>query len=130
MKVNVAAEPLFSERIRVVPSERDAYALCVPMYSIGGKGVISVVSGPAPTRTAALYRDYRAGRFEAAAQGQVALHGLIKALFSEPNPQPCKMAMHLLGVMAPATRLPLLTCSETVKVRLRGEMQRLGLLAE
>lgn len=102
-------------------------SLCVPIYSVGGKGVISVMSNPAPALTAALYRDFRAGRVEQAGRGQVALHGFIKTLFSEPNPQPAKMAMHLLGLMEPVVRLPLLTASEVTTQQLRRDLQTLGL---
>ncbi len=102
-------------------------SLCVPIYSVGGKGVISVVSNPAPALTAALYRDFRAGRVEQAGRGQVALHAFIKTLFSEPNPQPAKMAMHLLGLMQPVVRLPLQTASEATTQQLRRDLQLLGL---
>ena len=102
--------------------------LAVPMYSVGGHGVISVVSNPAPARTAALYRDFRAGNVDSAARGQVALREMIAALFSESNPQPVKMAMHLLGLMAPVTRLPLLTASPAATERVRAAMTTLGLL--
>ncbi len=102
--------------------------LCVPMYSVGGRGVISVVSNPAPARTAALYRDYRAGRIDDAAAGQIALRGLIDSLFCEANPQPAKMAMHLLGAMSPVVRQPLLTASEAARDRLVSDLTALGLL--
>lgn len=103
-------------------------ALCVPTYAIGGRGVISVVSNVAPALTAQLWRDHRDGRSDAAARGQVALLPLIRALFSEPNPQPCKMAMHLLGLMAPVARLPLLTGQEATRLVLQRELTALGLL--
>lgn len=103
-------------------------ALAVPMYAVGGRGVISVVSNPAPARTAALYRDFRAGKVEAAAQGQVALRALIAALFCESNPQPAKAAMHLLGLMQPVVRLPLLTASQQAREQVRVALQGLGML--
>ena len=103
-------------------------ALCLPLYAVGGHGVISVMSNPAPALTAALYRDFRAGRIDAAAKGQQALHPLIKTLFSEPNPQPAKMAMHLLGVMNPDVRMPLVTASEATRVALERDLRALGLL--
>ncbi|MBM4342000.1 MAG: 4-hydroxy-tetrahydrodipicolinate synthase [Deltaproteobacteria bacterium] len=103
-------------------------ALCVPTYAVGGRGVISVVSNVAPARTAALWRDFSAGRTEAAARGQVDLLPLIKALFCEPNPQPAKMAMHLLGHMAPACRLPLVAASDATRTALQAELRRLALL--
>lgn len=103
-------------------------ALCVPLYSVGGHGVISVVSNPAPAQTAALYRDFRAGKIDQAAKGQQALHPLIKTLFSEPNPQPAKMAMHLLGLMNPDLRLPLVNANEQTTQALRRDLRALGLL--
>ncbi len=103
-------------------------ALCVPTYAVGGRGVISVVSNVAPARTAALWRDFSAGRADAAAHGQVDLLPLIKALFSEPNPQPAKMAMHLLGLMTPVCRLPLIAATDPTRAALQVEMRRLGLL--
>lgn len=102
-------------------------ALCVPTYAVGGHGVISVVSNPAPARTAALYRDFRAGRIDAAAAGQQALLPLIRALFSEPNPQPAKMAMALLGVIEPHVRLPLVTAGPATVDALRTLLPALGL---
>lgn len=104
--------------------------LCVPMYSVGGVGVISVVSNPAPALTAALYRDFRAGKIDAAAQGQIALRGLISALFCEANPQPAKMAMHLLGTCSPVVRMPLHTALDSTRERLVTELTRLGLLSD
>ena len=104
-------------------------ALCVPTYAVGGRGVISVVSNVAPALTAALWRDHHAGRADAAARGQVALLALIRTLFSEPNPQPCKRAMHLLGIMAPVTRMPLLTATDATRAALARELAALGLVA-
>ncbi len=103
-------------------------ALCLPLFAVGGHGVISVMSNPAPALTAALYRDFRAGRIDAATKGQQALHPLIKTLFSEPNPQPAKMAMHLLGVMNPDVRLPLVTASAATRAALERDLRALGLL--
>lgn len=102
--------------------------LAVPMYALGGRGVISVVSNPAPARTAALYRSYRAGAVDDAARGQVALRALIGALFCESNPQPVKMAMHLLGLMEPCVRLPLLTASADATGRVRTALRGLGMV--
>ncbi len=103
-------------------------ALCVPTYAVGGRGVISVVSNVAPARTAALWRDFSAGETEKAARGQVALLPLIKALFSEPNPQPAKLAMHLIGLMTPVCRLPLVTATDATRAALSAELRQLGLM--
>lgn len=103
-------------------------ALAVPLYAVGGHGVISVMSNPVPALTAALYRDFRAGRIDAAAKGQQALHPLVKTLFSEPNPQPAKMAMHLLGLMEPVVRMPLITASDATREALERDLRVLGVL--
>lgn len=103
-------------------------SLCVPTYAVGGKGVISVVSNVAPAQTTALYRDFAAGRTQQAAAGQLALHRLIRTLFSEPNPQPAKMAMHLLGIMQPVLRLPMTQAADAVAVQLTSDLKSLGLL--
>lgn len=102
--------------------------LCVPMYAVGGKGVISVVSNVAPALTCALYRDYRAGKTRAAATGQVRLRALIDSLFCEANPQPAKMALHLMGMMTPVARLPLITATDATRARLSDDLAALGLL--
>ncbi len=103
-------------------------ALCVPSYSVGGRGVISVMSNVAPALTAALYRNFRAGNIEQAARDQVALLPLVRLLFGEPNPQPIKMAMHLLGIMEPVARLPLITATDATRDALAAELKTLGLL--
>ncbi|MCO4761329.1 MAG: 4-hydroxy-tetrahydrodipicolinate synthase [Myxococcales bacterium] len=102
--------------------------LCVPMYSVGGRGVVSVVSNCAPSLTAALYNDFRAGRCVQAGQGQIALRTLIEALFSEANPQPIKAAMAALGLMEAHVRLPLLTASAEAAHKVTDAMGKLGLL--
>ena len=102
--------------------------LMVPMYSVGGRGVISVVSNCAPALTSALYRDYRAGDVASAATGQVRLRSLIEALFCEANPQPIKAAMNALGLMTPHVRLPLLQASDTATNRVLSELKKLGLV--
>lgn len=105
-------------------------ALCVPTYAVGGRGVISVVSNVAPALTSALWNDFAAGRVGEAGRGQVRLLPLIKLLFSEPNPQPAKMAMHLLGIMEPVARLPLIDATAATRDALHAELSRLGLLGQ
>jgi 4-hydroxy-tetrahydrodipicolinate synthase len=58
----------------------------------------------------------------------VALLPLVRLLFGEPNPQPAKMAMHLLGIMEPVARLPLITATEATRLGLAAELKKLGLL--
>jgi 4-hydroxy-tetrahydrodipicolinate synthase len=101
--------------------------LNVSMYAVGGHGAVSVASNVAPALTAGVYRKHRAGDTAGAAADQLALHPLVGALFCESNPQPVKMGMHLLGLCAPVTRLPLQTASATATERMRAAMRALDL---
>lgn len=79
----------------------------VPVMSLGGQGVISVVSNVMPVQTLAMAKAALDGDFDTAAALQVQLLPLIRALFSEVNPIPVKAAMQLLGYDCGGCRLPL-----------------------
>ena len=79
----------------------------VPVLSLGGQGVISVVSNVAPEKTKAMTEAALDGDFDTAAALQIELLPLIRALFSEVNPIPVKAAMQELGFDCGACRLPL-----------------------
>ena len=59
---------------------------------------------------------------------QVKYYALIKALFSEVNPIPVKAAMHLLGLDSGKVRLPLYEMEEKNLLKLKSEMEKLGLI--
>jgi 4-hydroxy-tetrahydrodipicolinate synthase len=99
----------------------------VPVLSLGGQGVISVLANVAPADTSRMVRLFLDGDVRAAADLQLRYLPLIAALFREPNPVPVKAAVSELGFSVGAVRLPLLPASpETVK-ELRSCMRVLGL---
>ena len=79
----------------------------IPILSLGGKGVISVLSNVAPRQTHDICRLYFDGKVQEAAKLQIELSDLIDALFCEVNPIPVKAAMRLLGYEAGPLRMPL-----------------------
>lgn len=91
-------------------SGNDAQA--VPVMSLGGQGVISVLSNIAPVETAAMAQAALNGDFDTAADLQLKLLPLIDALFCEVNPIPVKAAMAYLGYDCGGCRLPLTPLSE------------------
>ena len=81
--------------------------LIVPMMSLGGKGVISVLSNLYPAFTQELALAALDGDFDTAAALQIQFQPIIRALFSQVNPIPVKAAMKLLGFDCGMCRLPL-----------------------
>lgn len=81
--------------------------MIVPILSLGGQGVISVLSNVAPVETDAMVQSALAGDFDTAAALQCQLLPLIKLLFCEVNPIPVKAAMKLIGYDCGGCRLPL-----------------------
>lgn len=84
----------------------------LPVLSLGGKGVISVLSNVAPKQTHDMVKLYLEGHREEALRLQLDFLPLIKALFSEVNPIPVKAALNLMGMEAGPCRLPLTTLEE------------------
>ena len=79
----------------------------VPILSLGGMGVISVLSNVAPKETHDICQLYFDGKVKEAAALQIAFTDLADALFVETNPIPAKTAMRLMGYAAGPLRLPL-----------------------
>ena len=79
----------------------------VPVLSLGGQGVISVLSNIAPVETQALADAALNGDFDTAADLQIRLLPIIQALFCEVNPIPVKAAMRYIGYDCGDCRLPL-----------------------
>lgn len=100
----------------------------VPMLSLGGKGVISVLSNFLPNQVHNICAEYFAGNTEKAAQMQIKYIGLIKALFSDVNPVPVKEAMNMLGMNVGECRLPLYPMAESTRENLRSKLKECGLL--
>jgi 4-hydroxy-tetrahydrodipicolinate synthase len=85
--------------------------MIVPTLSLGGQGVISVLSNVAPVETNAMVISALAGDFDTAAALQCQLLPLIKLLFCEVNPIPVKAAMKIIGYDCGGCRLPLTSLS-------------------
>lgn len=83
----------------------------VPVLSLGGQGVISVLSNVAPEKTRAMAEAALDGDYDTAAALQIELLPLIRALFCEVNPIPVKAAMHEIGFDCGGCRLPLTSMS-------------------
>lgn len=99
----------------------------VPIMSLGGKGVISVLSNIAPRQTHDIVEKYLNGDVKGSMELQLKAIPLIEALFSEVNPIPVKKAMNLLGFNAGSLRLPLTEMEEAHAAVLRDEMIKFGL---
>lgn len=82
-------------------------ALTLPVLSIGGTGVISVVANIVPGDVAALVSEFQRGNLPGAQALHYRLAPLVKAMFIETNPIPLKTAMGLMKLCAPDLRLPL-----------------------
>lgn len=82
-------------------------ALTLPVLSIGGIGVISVVANIVPAETAKLVKQFEEGNIKEARKTYCRLLPLIKAMFIETNPGPVKTAMGMMGLIGPELRLPL-----------------------
>lgn len=100
----------------------------VPILSLGGLGVISVLSNVAPKFTHEMVQDFLSGNVEESKNKQLKSLKLTKALFSEVNPIPVKAALNMLGFDYGIPRLPLVEMTENKKNVLRGELKNFGLI--
>ncbi len=100
----------------------------VPIMSLGGKGVISVLSNILPEETHTLAKLCLDGNFSGAAKMQLDYLKLINALFCEVNPVPVKTAMAELGWCDIEMRLPLCEMEDANKAKLLAAMKEKGLL--
>ena len=100
----------------------------LPLLSLGGKGVISVLSNVAPTQTHDICAKFFAGDVEGSRKLQFEALPLIHALFSEVNPIPVKEAMNLLGWNAGPCRMPLSPMDAANKEKLIAAMKNYGIL--
>ncbi len=101
----------------------------VPLLSLGGKGVISVLSNVLPQQTHDICAKWFAGDVEGSRRLQLELLELANALFTDVNPIPVKEAMNLMGMAVGDCRLPLLGMDDAAKARLRDVLAKYRLLA-
>lgn len=100
----------------------------VPVMSLGGIGVISVLSNPMPRATAEICRKFFAGDIAGAAKMQLDLLPFINALFCEVNPIPVKAAMAAMGYCENRLRLPLTAMEPEHEEKMLGMMRELKLI--
>lgn len=103
-------------------------ALTLPVLSIGGAGVISVVANIIPADTAQLVKLFNEGKIGEARELHFKMLPLIKAMFIETNPIPVKTAMEFLGYCSGELRLPLCEMSEENISKLQIALKDYGTL--
>lgn len=97
----------------------------LPVLSIGGIGVISVLSNIMPEFTHTMVEDFFEANIEKAMAAQIKAIPLIKALFCEVNPIPVKAAMNRIGYDAGIPRLPLVEMSKANQEILKREIEKM-----
>lgn len=121
-----------AEMARLVPEDFRIYSgnddMVVPLLSLGGHGVISVVANVAPKDTHDMVQKFMDGDVKGACALQLQMKPLIDALFIEVNPIPVKTAMNLMGFDMGELRLPLTEMSEGNLNILKTRMTEYGLL--
>ena len=101
--------------------------ITIPILSLGGLGVISVVSNLLPRETSSMCHSYLAGNTKHAASEQLRLLPLINALFTEVNPIPVKCAAAMMGLCREEYRLPLCAPTESTRSKLLIAIKNAGL---
>jgi len=100
-----------------------------PLLSIGGRGVISVVSNIVPADMAAMIDAFAAGDTNKARAVHHGLVPLIDALFIETNPVPVKAALFMMGKISYDVRLPMYKMSDSNYEKLKAVMKNYGLIS-
>lgn len=100
----------------------------IPVLSLGGKGVISVLSNVMPKYTHNMVKSYLDGDVKEACKMQLEVLDLVDSLFSEVNPIPVKYALNLKGYNFGIPRLPLIELSEENKEKMKKVMQKHSLI--
>ena len=121
-----------ADMIRLCGGRIDFYSgsdeVVIPLMSLGGLGVISVLSNVAPALTCHMTEKMLSGDVKGAAGLQLKLMPLIHLLFSEVNPIPAKAGLAAMGRCLDILRLPLIPMTAPNRAKLAGEMKALGLL--
>ncbi|MFH0903886.1 MAG: 4-hydroxy-tetrahydrodipicolinate synthase [Methanobacteriota archaeon] len=103
-------------------------ALTLPILSIGGSGVISVVANVAPKLVVSMIEAFESGDRKKARELHLKLAPLIRAMFFETNPIPVKKAVELIGLSAGNLRLPLAPISTDNEKKLKAALNDLHLI--
>ncbi|MEW6574486.1 MAG: 4-hydroxy-tetrahydrodipicolinate synthase [Bacillota bacterium] len=121
-----------SELRRVLPDEFVIYsgddALTLPILSVGGKGIVSVVAHVAGRKMQEMINAYASGNVTLAAKIHRELFPLIKGMFITTNPVPVKAALNILGMNVGPPRLPLVEATAEEKEKISQLLRDAGLL--
>ena len=102
----------------------------LPVLSLGGLGVISVLSNIAPKKANLITQNFFDGNIKDSISMQLEALPLIQALFCEVNPIPVKMALNLMGYNLGSPRLPLIDLSSSKIDLLKSEMTKYGVVLQ
>jgi 4-hydroxy-tetrahydrodipicolinate synthase len=99
-------------------------ALVIPLLSLGGKGVISVIANVAPAETHEMCQCFFDGEIAKAAALQLRLSNLADAMFCDVNPIPVKYALNLMGRKVGPCRLPLVDPAPAQATFIEAELKK------
>lgn len=121
------------DKVRLVGDDAVFYSgsdeLNIPLMSCGFMGCISVLSNVMPAETSRMMHAALHNDFATATAEQLRLLPMIRALFCETSPIPCKAALAAMGLMENELRLPLVPMQPANEERMLGIMRELGLIA-
>ena len=103
-------------------------AVTLPLMSLGGRGIVSVVSNQIPAEMSQLAAAVLAGDFETARRFQRKYQDLMDVNFIESNPQPVKYAMSLMGLLEPVWRLLMVAPQPASQQKIEAVLRKTGLL--
>jgi 4-hydroxy-tetrahydrodipicolinate synthase len=122
---------LVGEIIRLTPPSFDVYsgddATLLPLLSVGGCGIVSVIAHVVGQDMAEVCRAWFAGEQVRAAEVFVKTLPVTRAIFSVPSPAPTKYALNALGHNVGSVRLPLVDCTEAESKAILGVLKEYGL---
>ncbi len=103
--------------------------ILLPVLSIGGKGVISVVANIIPDKVSLMVKEFQRGNYQEAQDiFMEVIYPLSRAMFYETNPIPVKTAARLMGLPAGNLRLPMVDMEDNHLIQLKNDLERFGLL--
>ncbi len=105
-------------------------AITIPLMSLGGKGLVSVVSNEIPAEMVRLTQLCLAGNFAGALEIHKKYFRLIEANFIETNPGPAKAALALMGLIDPVYRLPIVAPQPENLAKIRVALEAAGLIQQ
>ena len=124
--------PRVMEKMQAVDGKMDVYCgnddMVYPMLALGAQGVISVASNVSPRLMSDMVKSWFEGDHEKSRRLQLEALPLVRALFNEVSPIPCKYALELMGVCSGELRLPLIEAGEETKHMMRSALKALKLV--